>query len=140
MDIKKVILPGAVALAAFAGIVGGSALTSFNASADTSSTTATTTATQSGRDESKGGHVGANGKTETLLTGDTATKAKAAAEAAVAGGTVLRVETDAEGAAYEAHVQKSDGTEVTVKMDANFKVIDTESGHGHGSNDAVRSN
>jgi uncharacterized membrane protein YkoI len=145
MNIKKVVLPGIVALAAFAGVAGGSALTSLYASADTASTTAATSSTNSGsstqseRDESKGGHV-ANGKTETLLTGDTATKAKAAAEAAVPGGTVLRVETDAEGATYEAHVQKSDGTQATVKMDANFKVTDTESGHGRGSDDSPRHN
>jgi len=78
-------------------------------------------------DESKGGHM-ANGITETLLTGDSATKAKAAAEAAVPGGTVLRVENDAEGATYEAHVQKSDGSQVTVKMDASYKVTSTEDG------------
>jgi len=70
----------------------------------------------------------ANGITETLLTGDSATKAKAAAEAAVPGGTVLRVENDAEGATYEAHVQKSDGSQVTVKMDASYKVTSTEDG------------
>ena len=79
------------------------------------------------QDPSKGGHQ-ANGITEKVLTGDDATKAKAAAEAAVAGGTVQRVETDAEGAAYEAHVTKSDGSQVTVKMDSGFKVTSTEDG------------
>ena len=70
----------------------------------------------------------ANGITETLLTGDTATKAKAAALAAVPGGTIERVETDAEGATYEAHMTKADGSEVTVKLDANFKVTGVETG------------
>jgi hypothetical protein len=79
------------------------------------------------RDPSQGGHQ-ANGITEKVLTGDDATKAKAAAEAAVPGGTVQRVETDAEGAAYEAHVTKSDGSQVTVKMDSSFKVTSTEDG------------
>jgi uncharacterized membrane protein YkoI len=144
MNIKKSLVPGAVGLAAFAGVAGGSTLNNLMASADTattataSSTSATSSTTQPQRDESKGGHT-ANGKTETLLTGDTATKAKAAADAAVSGGTVLRVETDAEGATYEAHVQKSDGTQVTVKMDANFKVTGTETGHGGPGDSAANS-
>lgn len=66
-----------------------------------------------------------------LLTGDALTKAKAAAPTAVPGGTVLRVEKDAEDAAYEAHITKSDGSNVTVKLDTNFKVTTTESEFGH---------
>jgi predicted enzyme related to lactoylglutathione lyase len=95
-----------------------------------SATTAASTSTQpqGGFDPAKGGHIGANGKMEELLTGDEAEKAKAAALAAVSGGTIIRVETDAEGATYEAHMTKSDGTQVTVKMDGNFKVTGTETG------------
>ncbi len=74
---------------------------------------------------------------ETLLTGDKATKATAAAKAAVPGGTIIRVETDAnQGATYEAHMKKSDGSEVTVLMDANFKVtsiVPFGPGAGHGA-------
>jgi len=81
-------------------------------------------------DPTQGGHVGANGVVEKLLTGTTADKARAAAMAAVPGGTVERVENDAEGAVYEAHMVKSDGTHVTVKMDANFKVTGIETGPG----------
>lgn len=77
----------------------------------------------------QGGHVGANGTKEELLTGDDAAKVTAAAQAAVPGGTVERVETDAEGAAFEAHVTKADGSDVTVKFDANFNVTSTEDGH-----------
>jgi hypothetical protein len=70
-----------------------------------------------------GGHRGANGKTEEALSADVAAKVKAAAEAKVSGGTVLRVETDVDhGSPYEAHVRKSDGTEVEVLVDADFKV------------------
>ena len=76
-------------------------------------------------DPTKGGHV-ANGITETLLTGDTAEKVKAAALAAVPGGTIQRVETDAEGSPYEAHMTKSDGSRVTVKVDKDFKVTSVE--------------
>lgn len=94
---------------------------------DASSSTADTTPRQP-MDPSKGGHVGSNGVREELLTGDTAAKATAAALAAVPGGTIQRVETDAEGATYEAHMTKSDGSQVTVKMDADFKVTGTEAG------------
>lgn len=70
-----------------------------------------------------GGHVGANGKTEQALSADVAAKVKAAAEAKIPGGTVLRVETDVDhGSPYEAHVKKSDGTEVEVLVDASFQV------------------
>ena len=77
------------------------------------------------QDPTKGGHV-ANGITETLLTGTTADQAKAAALAAVPGGTVQRVENDAEGDVYEAHMTKADGSHVTVKLDASFKVTTIE--------------
>ena len=43
-----------------------------------------------------GGHVATNGKTEMALSGDVAAKVKAAAQAKVSGGTVLRVETAGE--------------------------------------------
>jgi hypothetical protein len=79
-------------------------------------------------DPSKGGHVGQNGVTEVLLTGDTADKVKAAAVAAVPGATVDRAETDAEGSPYEAHMTKSDGSRVTVKVDSNFTVTNIENG------------
>ncbi|MBA2752545.1 MAG: hypothetical protein H0U41_10015 [Actinobacteria bacterium] len=65
-----------------------------------------------------------------MLTGDTAEKVKAAALAAVPGGTVERVENDAEGSPYEAHVVKPDGSHVTVKVDSQFKVTATEQGRG----------
>jgi hypothetical protein len=80
-------------------------------------------------DPSKGGHV-ANGITEAVLTGDAATKVTAAAETAVPGGTIERVENDAEGAVYEAHVVKADGSHVTVKFNADYSVATIETmGH-----------
>ena len=64
---------------------------------------------------------------ETLLTGDTAAKVRAAALAGVSGGTVDRVETDADGhAAYEAHMTDADGTPVTVYVDKQFEVVSVE--------------
>jgi hypothetical protein len=81
-------------------------------------------------DPTKGGHVGANGVVEKLLTGDTLAKVTAAAQAAVPGATIERAENDAEGSPYEAHMKKSDGSEVTVKVDSNFKVTSVLNGMG----------
>jgi hypothetical protein len=72
--------------------------------------------------------AGANGnrpqhKPESALTGDTAAKVKAAALGRVPGGTIERVETDSDhGSPYEAHVRKSDGTELEVLVNKDFKV------------------
>jgi hypothetical protein len=73
-----------------------------------------------------------NGPGETLLTGTTADKVKAAALAAVPGATVIRVETDSAGSPYEAHLRKADGSEVTVKVDTGFAATTTEQGFGGG--------
>ncbi len=70
---------------------------------------------------------------ETELTGDVAEKVKAAALAALPGGTIIRVETDSDGSPYEAHVRKADGTEVVVKVDADFKVTGTVDGGAFGA-------
>jgi hypothetical protein len=67
---------------------------------------------------------------EHLLTGDTASKVRAAALAKYPGATVLRVETDSDGV-YEAHLTTSDGRRVTVEVDKAFKVTGEESGPGH---------
>jgi len=73
-----------------------------------------------------------HGPGETLLTGSAASSAKAAALAAVPGAKVIRVETDSAGAAYEAHLQKPDGSYVTVKLDKGFHVTATQPGFGGG--------
>jgi hypothetical protein len=66
---------------------------------------------------------------ETQLTGDAVAKVTAAAKAKVPGGTIVRVETDADGnAAYEAHMVKADGTPVTVYVSKQFDVVSVESG------------
>jgi uncharacterized membrane protein YkoI len=69
---------------------------------------------------------------EKALTASSASKVKAAALKAVPGGTVYRVETDAGDGAYEAHMTKSDGSEVTVKLDKDFNVTRVEGGMGKG--------
>jgi hypothetical protein len=94
-----------------------------------SAATSTATTTQGSVDPATVAH----GPGETLLTDGTATKVKAAALAAVPGGTIIRVETDSDSSPHEAHVRKSDGTVVTVKVDETFKVTSTESGFGAGA-------
>ena len=66
---------------------------------------------------------------EHLLTGDTASKVRAAALARYPGATVLRVETDSDGV-YEAHLQTTDGRRVTVEVDKAFKVTGEEAAPG----------
>ena len=51
-------------------------------------------------------------------------KVTAIANAKVSGGTIVRVETDADGhATYEAHMTKADGTPVTVYVDSSFQFV-----------------
>jgi hypothetical protein len=118
-------------IAAVAGVaalaLGGSALAgaaqSGSSSPSSSSGAAAAPAGQRPDPTRPGGHVGANGQTEKALPSDVGTKVKAAAEAKVPGGTVERVETDVDhGSPYEAHVRKSDGTELEVLVDKDFNV------------------
>jgi uncharacterized membrane protein YkoI len=112
--------------------LGGSALadaaTSSSSTTGSSSSGSSTTQQQPQgrppRDPTKpGGHRGANGQVEQALPSDVAAKVKAAAEAKVPGGTVERVETDVDhGSPYEAHVRKSDGTELEVLVNKDFAV------------------
>ena len=80
-----------------------------------------------------GSTQGAGRPNETALTGDVADRVKAAALAKVPGATVLRVETDA-GGVYEAHLRKTDGTEVVAHVDTSYNVtsVDTRGAGGHG--------
>jgi hypothetical protein len=99
---------------------------SSTASSPTSSTTTPAATNPSAPPAQQG--WGQRRSDETLLTGDTASKVKAAALAKVPGATIARVETDADGhAAYEAHMVKSDGTLVTVYVDKQFNVVSVES-------------
>jgi len=140
--LKKAAISGTLFAATLGGGALGASMINSTAGAQTNTSTTTTAAPatsgqaapdgQAGhgqQDPSRGGHA-ANGVTEKLLTGSAATNAKVAALRAVPGGAVERVENDAEGAAYEAHVKKADGSDVTVKMDASFKVTETINGHG----------
>jgi uncharacterized membrane protein YkoI len=82
------------------------------------------------------GHGAGGGNGETPLVGEIATKAKAAA-IAKEGGTADSATTENDNsnaaAAYEVHVTKADGLEVTVSLDKSYQVLTVEShGDGHG--------
>lgn len=120
---SRTVTKALTAVAAIAALaLGGSAL----AGAATSSTSKGGTPPTAGArpdPTTPGGHVGANGKTEQALPSDVAAKVKAVAEAKVSGATVERVETDVDhGSPYEAHMRKSDGTELEVLVDSSFDV------------------
>lgn len=115
-----------------AALLGGAAVASpLIANAQTS--TPSTTPSGAGAEATEPRHGGGSG--ETPVTGDNATKATAAAVAAVPGGTVKRVTTENDGpagAVYEVHVTKTDGTGVKVLLDGAFKVITTQAAGGRG--------
>lgn len=126
--IRKYALGAAILSASVAGGAFGAAALGGSAVAQTDNSSSSAPSTQAAApDPSQGGHT-ANGVTEELLTGDTADKVTAAAKEAVPDGTVERVETDAEGSPYEAHVTKADGTHVTVKVGSDFTVTSVEDG------------
>ena len=93
-----------------------------------SSSSGSTNAAPSRNGVPPGGH----GPGETLLTDGTATKVRQATQDKVPGGTILRVETDSDGSPYEAHVQKSDGSQVVVKVDKSFHVTAVQDFPGPG--------
>lgn len=116
--------------AALLAVVAGLGAGSYGvASAATSSTTSTTAAAVAAAPAAPPGATGqkpwGNQRSdETPLTGDALSKVQAIAEAKVPGGTVVRVETDADGVAtYEAHMTKADGTPVTVYVDSAFAFV-----------------
>jgi hypothetical protein len=124
------VVVGAVAL----GLVGG---TYGIASAATGSKASTTTGSSSvfqaaapaaaGTPPTAGQPWGGQRSDETPLTGDALAKVTALATAKVPGGTIVRVETDADGhAAYEAHMTNASGAPVTVYVDAQFNVVSVE--------------
>lgn len=131
----------AVGLAAAGAVAGGVLASTLTASAADSSNSGTAPspgygiaqgATPDGRSGPPPGCPRGMRSDEKQLTGADAAKAKAAALEALPGGKVIRVETDAGDAKYEAHMIKADGTMVTVKMDKDFKVTAVEDGMGKG--------
>jgi hypothetical protein len=117
---SRTVLLGAIAVGVAAGSYGV-------ASAATGSGSGSTANPRAG--PGNGQAWGHRRSEETLLTGDTAAKVRQLALAKVPGGTVIRVETDADGnAAYEAHMVKADGTPVTVYVSKQFEVVGVQTG------------
>jgi hypothetical protein len=117
-------------LAVVAAIVAGIAVGSYGiASAASGSGSGTSTASSSSGAPSAQRPWGLQRSDETALAGEALAKVTALAKAKVPGGTVVRVETDADGnAAYEAHMVKADGTPVTVYVSKAFEVVSVQSG------------
>ena len=128
--IPKALVAAAVAVGVAAGSYGlASAANGSGSSSSSSSSSAadvTTAAAPSARDPQN--PWGGQRSDETLLTGEDASNVAAAARAKVPNGTIVRVETDADGnAAYEAHMTKADGTPVTVYVNKQFEVVSVDS-------------
>ena len=128
MDMVKQSLAAVAGVAALA--LGASAIAD---AASNSSTTPSASSTPAASAQGYGGqapggtppgrHVGANGRQEQPLSSDVSAKVAAAAKAKVPDATVERTETDVDhGSPYEAHLRKSDGTELEVLVDKDFQV------------------
>ena len=123
------VVPRWVAIAAaVVGIAGGSYGIASAASGNSAATTTqTTTIPAASPSAAPSQPWGGQRSDETPLTGDALAKVTAAAKAKVSGGTIVRVETDADGnAAYEAHMTDSSGAPVTVYVDKSFNVVSVE--------------
>ena len=133
---KKYLVPSLSVVGIIAGITAGGALSGTIANAATNSGSTTNSSSSSTTAPTDGTNAAApsgphqyNGKTEAALTGDDLTKATAAAQKAVSGATVERAETDVDGdGTYEVHMKKSDGSMVTVFLDASFNVTSQTNG------------
>ena len=142
MKNKTIALAGAGIVAASALALGGAALASADQAGKTTSTGTSTGGAYGQLGEGAPGMNGnGNGNTdpstpmrsdEKLLTGETATKVTAAARAKEPTATIERVETDSDGV-YEAHMVRTDGTHITVQVDASFAVTAVQEGGPGGS-------
>ena len=128
-SLERTIVVGAIALGVAAGSYGVASAASGSGSSSSSGSAAA--AAPSARQP-----WGLQRSDETPLTGDALAKVTAVANEKVPGGTIIRVETDADGnATYEAHMTKADGTPVTVYVDKDFNVVSVDTGRpggGHG--------
>jgi hypothetical protein len=133
--VRKAIIGGGLAAAAFVGGAAGAALLNGAAQAQTSTTTEpassssapgqSSTAPTSGDTTRPAFPAHGTPEHEALekpVTGDAATQAQAAAVKSVGSGTAGAVTTDVSGKGYEVTVTKADGTQVEVHMDSSFTV------------------
>jgi hypothetical protein len=123
-SLERTVVVGAIAL----GVAGGSYGVASAANGGSSSSSSDSAAAA----PSAAHPWGSQRSDETPLTGDTAAKVRELALAKVPGGTIVRVETDADGnAAYEAHMVRSDGSPVTVYVSKQLEVVSVQSGMPH---------
>lgn len=127
MDTKRFLMVGSAMLGLAAGSYGVASAASGSGSTATTTTTTPSATTPSSPNAQR--PWGGQRSDETSLTGDALTKVTEIAKAKVPGGTIIRVETDADGnAAYEAHMTKTDGTPVTVYVDKDFNFVSVDTG------------
>ena len=123
--VRKIAIGGAFAAAAITGGALGATLFG-TANAATSSNTASTSsladATQTQQPFPAHG-TPQHESQEKAVTGDSATKAQAAAVKSVGSGTAGAVTSDFTGNGYEVTVTKADGSQVEVHMDGSFNVM-----------------
>jgi hypothetical protein len=128
LSTKTIVIAGAgIATAAGLALLGASF-------AGAEQTTATATAYGYGRGAPPAGEGATTGaprkpqrSDEQLLTGETAEKVTAAAQAQEPDATIERVETESDGV-YEAHMVRADGTHITVQVGADFQVTNVIEG------------
>ena len=117
---SKLVTAAAVGAAALGGAAIASAASS---GSDQSAATAPTASYAAQGGERDHGRHSVNGRTEQALSGSVEADVRKAALAKVPG-TVERVETNVDSSApYEAHIVKSDGTEVEVQVTKDFKIF-----------------
>jgi hypothetical protein len=123
MQVPKSLMVAAMAI----GVAGGSYGIASAATGTSTTATSTVAATAPAPAAPSGQRpFGGQRSDETVLTGDALAKVTAAAEAKVPGGTVIRVETDADGhAKYEAHMTDASGNPITVYVDDSYNVVST---------------
>ena len=133
-NVRRVLVTGALAAGTMLGAAGiASAATSSSTTVTTPAAAGSTATTPSSGIARVDPATVTHGPGETLLTGTQLAQATAAVTAAVPGATVIRAETNSSGASpYEVHMSKTDGTDVTVELDANLKVMTTISRFGAG--------
>jgi hypothetical protein len=132
MDKQRVAIAAAVVLGAAGGSYGVASAASGSGSSSTTATTTTPSTPSAPSAPSAQRPWGGQRADETPLTGDALTKVTDIAKAKVPGGTIIRVETDADGnATYEAHMTKADGTPVTVYVDKDFNFVSVDTGMPH---------
>jgi len=126
-NVRSMLVTGAAVAAA---AVGGAAIANAASNSSTSSSTGATNTQAPPAFQNMPAHgSAAHEDAEKPVTGDAATKARAAAVKTAGGGTATEVTTDFTNTGYEVTVKKSDGKTVEIHMDKSYNV---RPGHAQG--------